>query len=58
MEMTARLKQGKQLQEEDVSNVLRARKDINVMQNGLEPKFMKFISTQSNTPMACLLSIL
>ena len=58
MEMTSRLREGKALRDEDVANVMRARKDINVMQNGLEPKFMKFLSVQSNTPMACLLSIL
>lgn len=42
--------------------MLMARKDLNVLENGLEPLFIKFMSTQDvtsgSTIAACLLSIL
>ena len=44
---------------EDISLILKAREDSNIWQKGVEPQFMKFLSTQNpNSAMACLLSIL
>ena len=46
------------LKDEDIELLLRARDDMDVWQNGVEPTFMKFLAQAGMSPMACLLSIL
>lgn len=52
------LRQGHNLNDDDITLLIKARKDPEVRENGLDPKFMKFLSQQTNTRLACLLSIL
>lgn len=48
------------LKDEDIDLLLRARDDMDVWQNGVEPTYMKFLASAGSavSPMACLLSIL
>ncbi len=44
---------------QDLDNLRKARRDINIRQNGLDPHFVRFIAQEGHSsPMACLLSIL
>lgn len=49
---------GSELTETEIGILIKARNDIDVIQDGLEPKFGKFIKTQNVSTMACLLSII
>ena len=46
--------------EKDCELLLKARSDLDVTSNGLEPQFMKFMAKCSTqpSPVACILSIL
>lgn len=54
-----RIRNGGNLTDQDISLILKAREDLEVWQNGVEPKFMKFLATSNEgTTISCLLSIL
>ncbi len=45
--------------DKDAALLLKAREDLSVMQNGLEPRFMDFIvKATPSSAVACILSIL
>lgn len=46
------------LTDKEIDLLLKARKDSSVLQSGVDPKFMKFLSQAGVSPLACLLSIL
>ena len=59
LEMYERLKeQGAKLTAKDTELIMKARNDFNVWENGVEPQYMKFLSTTNRSAIACLLSIL
>ena len=51
-------KGGPPITDKEIELVLKARKDSSVLQSGVDPKFMKFLSQSGISPIACLLSIL
>lgn len=55
-----RISSGGAMTEKDCELLLKARTDLDVTSNGLEPAFMKFMAKQSTQPsaVACILSIL
>eukprot|EP00095_Tigriopus_kingsejongensis_P003012 maker-scaffold170_size291898-snap-gene-1.39 protein:Tk03012 transcript:maker-scaffold170_size291898-snap-gene-1.39-mRNA-1 annotation:"hypothetical protein" len=54
-----RIRNGGRMTDKDISLILKAREDQEIWQNGVEPKFIKFLSSvDDTTPLACLLSIL
>jgi hypothetical protein len=53
-----RITGGSVMTDKDADLLLKARSDLDVFQNGLEPQFMKFMSQAKTSTMACILSIL
>ena len=58
VEASQAVKEGGSLTNQHIGLVDKARNDPDVWQNGLEPKFIKFLSQTSKGAVACLLSIL